>query len=102
VSLTYISDLTFGNVTSTCSVKGAGGGQYRAMQRDSVAPPTERVARISVNAKGEVQRSSLTFDQGQPVIQGAEARRSLFEPTFWLEAGRDLHTCRHVSAASCE
>ena len=69
---------------------------YRASQRNSVAPPSGGIFRVSVSAKGEVAYSSLQMDPGAPPSAITPGTRSdIAEPVYWLEVPRDLHDCRH-------
>jgi type IV pilus assembly protein PilY1 len=99
----YIANAITGLPDARCGFQGTS-GTYRASSRESVAPPLAPTWLMAI-ANGSVQDSTgQPGDPGNPdqtatVLGGT---RSLSAPAYWLEVPRDLHECRHMSAAKCE
>lgn len=93
----YASDYLSGTPTGNCGYNAPPDSVlYRAAQRNSVAPPSGGIFRVSVSAKGEVAYSSLQMDPGAPPSAITPGTRSdIAEPVYWLEVPRQLHDCRH-------
>jgi len=93
----YASDYLSGTPSGNCGYNAPPDSiLYRAAQRNSVAPPSGGIFRVSVSAKGEVAYSSLQMDPGAPPSAITPGTRSdIAEPVYWLEVPRQLHDCRH-------
>jgi type IV pilus assembly protein PilY1 len=93
----YASDYLSGVPSGNCGYNAPPDSiLYRAAQRNSVAPPSGGIFRVSVSAKGEVAYSALQMDPGAPPSAVTPGTRSdIAEPVYWLEVPRDLHNCRH-------
>jgi type IV pilus assembly protein PilY1 len=100
----YSVDFLSGMQSTTCGYLDASTGIYsKASPRATTAPPSAATVRVTVNPKGQVQYSTLQIDPGPPPSkQPLSTRSSIMEQLYWLEVPRQLHSCRHVSAASCE
>jgi type IV pilus assembly protein PilY1 len=95
--LGYASDYLSGVPSGNCGYNAPPDSiLYRAAQRNSVAPPSGGIFRVSVSSKGEVAYSSLQMDPGAPPSAITPGTRSdIAEPVYWLDVPRPLHDCRH-------
>jgi type IV pilus assembly protein PilY1 len=98
----YASDFLTGVPRAGCGYTVSGDTTlYRGQQRSSVSPPSAPLARITAGARGGVQYSGLQLDPGSAPQNTAAGTRSDFaESVYWLEVGRELHSCRHDAASS--
>ncbi|HET9597340.1 MAG TPA: hypothetical protein VFP65_17250 [Anaeromyxobacteraceae bacterium] len=103
--LTYgmVADSVMGVPTAACGYADPNGILYRASPRSTIAPPSAATVRVTFNPQGQIAYSALQIDAGAPPTnKQLGTRSSLAESIYWLEVPRELHACRHVSAASCE
>jgi type IV pilus assembly protein PilY1 len=98
----YVADYVSGAPSATCGYLDTG-ILYRASPRSTTAPPSASTVRVTLNSKGQVAYSALQLDAGAPPANKQLGIRSdIFEPIYWLEVPRQLHTCRHVNGGACE
>jgi type IV pilus assembly protein PilY1 len=96
-------DYLTGAPGTNCGYADASGIMYQASARSTTAPPTAATVRVDLNSRGEIGYSALNIDAGAPpASQSFGTRRDIVEPVYWLEVPRDLHTCRHVDATTCQ
>jgi type IV pilus assembly protein PilY1 len=106
----YMADFMTGAPTAACGYQnttGSTNAYVRATQRNTVAAPNAQTIRVVVSPSGEVKYQGLEFPPGSGaggmVSQtNYGTRTDTAEMMYWLEVSRDLHNCRHASAASCE
>lgn len=103
-TLGYLSDYITGIPTTACGNPDSATQKIaRSTPRNSTAPPSTAVVRATINAKGQIEYSTLTLDAGAPPgTKTLGVRSEVVEPVYWLEVGPDLHNCRHVDAKSCK
>ncbi len=78
------------------------GSLVLAVARSITAPPSGPTVRVDIKPGGQISYSTLRLDPGSPPSSTQVGTRTqITEPVYWLEVPRDLHSCRHVSAASC-
>lgn len=104
VTLGYLSDFVTGAPSYACGyADDASKSILRYTKRTTTAPPATSTVRVAINAKGQVEYSTLRLDPGgAPGVKVIGTRNEVSEPVYWLEVPRDLHACRHVSAANCK
>jgi type IV pilus assembly protein PilY1 len=104
-SLGYQVDARTGVPRKACGIEDTTPtlAYYAAHQKNAFAPPQNASTRIVVNARGEVNYSTLKIETGGPAEKSnLGTRSSVSEPLYWLEVPRVLHQCRHVDPTTCE
>jgi type IV pilus assembly protein PilY1 len=103
VTYGYVAQFVSGTATSSCGYLQPGGAIARATKRTTTAPPTAATVRVTLNKDGKAAYGGLNMDAGSdPANKTMGVRDSITEPVYWLEVPRDVHGCRHVSAAQCQ
>ncbi len=98
----YLADYVSGVQSLACGYAKSG-NVARSTPRNSTAPPSTSMVRATVNAKGQIEYSTLSLDPGAPPgSKSLGVRSEIAEPVYWLEVGRQLHSCRHVDSSTCK